>query len=272
MADGPHGLGFRTFLASSIGSTLVEVEDGVTVLETPTQPGFHDGNTLLLHAVPDPGDLAGWVERFEARFPASEHLSIWWEDESVTPDDETGDRERAWESAVDGTALERLRVMELTGDLPAAPATDLDVVVATEPEHFAAVKALSLHLAASEGHHDRADFYEWAARVRRTEVEAGRSRTWVAYRRGIPVGVLQATWGDADGDVAAVDDVMTHTEHRRTGVASLLVATAVDHARTELAGRRIALLADDESAAQRMYRRLGFVDRGVIWVLARARG
>jgi len=66
-----------------------------------------------------------------------------------------------------------------------------------------------------------------------------------------------------DGDIAQVENVYAHPGHRRQGFADALVSHAVSQARAGGA-RLIFLVADADDWPQRLYRRLGFRDAGLL--------
>ena len=72
-----RSLGFRTDLAllTSTGGT---VEDRGThlVVRTPSNPGYHWGNFLLLAQAPVPGGEREVVGAFHTEFPEAEHVAI----------------------------------------------------------------------------------------------------------------------------------------------------------------------------------------------------
>ena len=82
---------------------------------------------------------------------------------------------------------------------------------------------------------------------------------------GVPVAGTQLR---IDGATAAIEAVLCDPDHRGRGLASALVAAAVDRARA--AGCDLVwLLAYADDWPRRWYERLGFVDVGARWVLHR---
>ena len=70
-------LGYRTDLMVRrlAGSLIIERDDHVAI-RTPDNPAFYWGNFLLYPRQPDPGELARWVEAFQAEFPAAGHVAL----------------------------------------------------------------------------------------------------------------------------------------------------------------------------------------------------
>ena len=70
-------LGYRTDIMLRLleGSERTDRGDYV-VIRSPANPAFWWGNFLLMAAPPAPGGAAGWQSRFDAEFPAAEHLAL----------------------------------------------------------------------------------------------------------------------------------------------------------------------------------------------------
>jgi GNAT superfamily N-acetyltransferase len=74
-----------------------------------------------------------------------------------------------------------------------------------------------------------------------------------------------SSWpGPGDGnDVGKVEDLFTAPEHRRTGIATALIAHAVDDARRRGAGP-VLIGADPDDTPKAMYAALGFAPACVL--------
>jgi GNAT superfamily N-acetyltransferase len=93
------------------------------------------------------------------------------------------------------------------------------------------------------------------ARLRRAA--APEVRTWITRREGEDCGTF-ASWPGRDG-VGVVEWLLTHPRHRRRGVATALVAHAVDDARARGAGPVvIGPDAGPYDVPRRLYAALGF--------------
>ena len=62
--------------------------------------------------------------------------------------------------------------------------------------------------------------------------------------------------------IARLQNVRTSREHRRKGLATLLVGYAIDRAITTLGAKGVAVCADTDYYAIDLYRKLGFVEQG----------
>ena len=87
--------------------------------------------------------------------------------------------------------------------------------------------------------------------------------SWLALRRDLPLGTLTMyQTPERPQDEANLTSMWVAAHARGTGVADVLVAALLDHAR-DLGLRRVTLdVADENSRAAAFYQRLGFVRTG----------
>ncbi len=97
-------------------------------------------------------------------------------------------------------------------------------------------------------------YLRWDLAGRRARVEAG-GRQWGAFVDGSLVGAAALFAGDAG---ARYQDVFVHPDHRRRGLASALVSRAASFLQARAPGTPMWIAAEAESAAEALYRRLGF--------------
>jgi ribosomal protein S18 acetylase RimI-like enzyme len=211
--------------------------DRCALLHTPSRPDYWDGNALLLDEAPD--QLAGWFAQLDHLHPG-------------------------------GRARDRLR-WESTDPRPPAPALPADVTYArqtvlrharrAEPAsvpagvelrcvprgEIPALAALALDGEPAEGPFAR--FLDWMY-AKHARVSA--ATWWCAEDGGQVVAALGLYLG---ADLRRFQDVETLASHRRRGIASALIQRALDDAG---AGPPTYIVADSDSAAERLYRRLGF--------------
>jgi GNAT superfamily N-acetyltransferase len=81
------------------------------------------------------------------------------------------------------------------------------------------------------------------------------ARHWLACIDGVP-GAYCSSWGGADG-VGYVEDLFTHPDYRRRGLATALVYHCVTEARREGAGP-VVICADPADTPKQMYAAMGF--------------
>jgi ribosomal protein S18 acetylase RimI-like enzyme len=116
--------------------------------------------------------------------------------------------------------------------------------------------ALAGHAASAA---DRAREQEFEARklaARRRLTETGRAAWFGAFDGGRLVAQLGLA--RAGGGLARYQDVETHPEFRRQGLAGTLICAAARYGADELAAARLVILADPRYQAIRLYTALGF--------------
>ena len=99
------------------------------------------------------------------------------------------------------------------------------------------------------------DFVLRRSAAERRGCEAGHGEWWGAFEHGrllSACGIFAASSG-----LARYQDVETHPEARRRGLAGAVVAAAARHARAALQADTLVIVA--EAHAQRLYESLGFV-------------
>lgn len=158
--------------------------------------------------------------------------------------------------ALEGYIRSELLVMLLEGE-PAGAAPAHDIRPLEGEEVWRAYTAL----------HD-IDWREYAERIpgsfdERSAEQMVRSRReksppasyWLAYVDGEPAAYV-ASWPGTDG-VGIVEDLFTHPDYRRRGLATALVQRGVAHCRANGAGP-VVIVADPDDTPKRMYAAMGF--------------
>jgi ribosomal protein S18 acetylase RimI-like enzyme len=98
--------------------------------------------------------------------------------------------------------------------------------------------------------------------------DAGLGQFLGAFRGGELVAALGIV---SDGAATArYQNVMTHPDHRRQGLAGHLVAAAAAEANRRWSADRLVIAADPDGPAVGLYRRLGFQDTEFEVQLARS--
>ncbi len=263
-------LGLAVLRAGLSGRSLVTyARDHVTV-RTPSRPTFTDGNTLDLLAAPDPAALDGWVDRFATTIAVTgaRCTQLRWEEPPTGP-------HPALTTVLDGAGFSLTTPgVALLDDLQrrpfpagvsvvdvAAPSVSGDAGAVTDRRWHAAT-VLYRYLAPCGGYHDfDAEDAAWRADVQRELAAAGRARVWVAMRHGAPVARCTVVH-DRQG-LAAVEDVVTHPVHRRSGVAAALVSHAVAEHLARQPASRVGI-ATPTSSMVRLAAALGFAPHAVV--------
>ena len=239
--------------------TEVMLMDGVSTFEdmgdhviqrTPGEPDYWEGNRLILKLADVPAERA--LAEFDAAFPQAGHLAITFD----VPDMPPGAQDPAFVAA--GCTVERCDTLMLTDELaPASPAEGialrpLETDADWEQSHRLALdwaRADGYDLVQYEGFHRRR-FARW-----RTKVDAGRG-VWIgAFDGELLVGQMGIFVGNG---LARYQHVQTAATHTGRGIASAMLVDCADRARQIDPEATIVIVADEGSAAGRIYRRAGF--------------
>jgi GNAT superfamily N-acetyltransferase len=266
------------------GRTLVTyARDHVTV-RTPSRPDFRDGNTIDLLTPPTPGALPGWIDRFgdTIAIMGADHVQLRWET-PLAPD------APAVEATPDPVLVEALHalgfelgsvtvlLLDELATLPGEPAAELIPIEAPSAvpggpvdRRWHAATVLYRYFQ-GESPDDWRDwdqgFTDWSVDVQRELATAERAQVWIAARHGGPVARLTVVH-DRQG-LAAVQDVVVHPVHRRAGIASSLTHRAISRHLEVHPGSRVGIGADPGSAADLLYRQLGFRPHATLWTAIR---
>lgn len=224
------GITRATELAIAAARGRVTDHGDYIVVETPDEPGWSDGNYLLLPRAPRGDEMSEWTRRFERELGADRVVALRW-------DEPTGE-------AYPGFTVDTYEMM--TADEVLAPVHAL-----TMRELAADELPATAELAWAIGdRHD--DAYHQFLR-RRARWQAGVAA--LRFHGAFDADALVASVGLFDADaIARYQDVQVLPSHRRRGIAGALLATAARAAHAS----RFAILAEPGSDAQRVYTRVGF--------------
>ena len=270
-------LGLSVLRASLSARSLVTyARDHVTV-RTPSRPDYHDGNTLDLEGAPSPATLDGWLDRFRSTIGnlGVRHVQLRWEapgePHAVDPALRDAVRERGLE-----LLATRVLLLEQLRPVGGAPAEILPLEPPTSTggpadRRWHGATVLYRYEAQEPGGTGwrfwNEEFVAFSVEVQAELARAGRARVWLAMRHGVPVGRLTCTH-DRQG-LAAVEDVVVHPAHRRLGIGAALTHAAVADRCTAEPEGRVGLGVEPDSAAERLYRRLGFATHATVWTARR---
>jgi len=254
-------LGYQTDLdiRGTEGSQITDCGDHM-VVRTERNPGYWWGNFILLAGPPRAGEVDRWLARFAALFPAAKHRAF-----GVDVTDAAAVEGAAFAAA--GFRAERNVVL-----------TASSVIRPRQPRLAATVRQLAgdddwrqsaeLRLACFEPAPPAAptaapgvsaDEQEFDARklaARRELTETGRAAWFGAFAAGRLVAQLGLV--PAGNGLARYQDVETHPEFRRQGLAGTLVWRAGTYGLAELGAARLVIVADPDYHAFRLYESLGF--------------
>lgn len=248
-----RSLGFRTDLRL-LEMTGSEIEDRGThlVIRTPSNPTYFWGNFLLLKQRPFPGGEREVIGAFHTEFPDAAHVSIGIDG----VEDQTAELQAFVEAGMEvdsGTVL-------TTGSLVAPqPVADGVVVRALESDDdWEQLARLNHHLWSKT---EEETFMTYARR--KNDQERALVARGLGQRFGAFVDdtlVSTAAIFVTHAGIARYQNVETHPEHRRQGLASAVVHAAGEHALAAYKIEKLVIVADHDGDAIRIYRNLGFAD------------
>jgi GNAT superfamily N-acetyltransferase len=248
-----RSLGYRTdLMIRLLEGSRVDDRGSYLAVRSPHNPTYWWGNFLLIAEPPEPGqaEADGWLEQFAAEFPKAKHVALGIDVTEISRVD-VG----AFVSA--GLRMERSAVMtaqalhepprpyrdasyrELAGDDDWQQATELRAVL-SEGEPAAEPRFLAARIASE-----------------RALTEAGHGSWFGAFVDGKLVAHLGLVTDGAG--IARYQNVETHPEWRRRGLAGTLVWRAGQHG-LETMAKTLVMTADPDYVAIRVYRSVGFID------------
>lgn len=228
---------------------VIDHGDHITVV-TPSFPDYYWGNFIAFPNPPGSGDYARWTtlykEEVESRSKV-EHVAFSWD----AADGRLGDVDAFLEA---GFKPDICNVM-VTDRLIEPPRYDSNIQtrpVETEEEWTAAAWCGSYYGELVERINPRVqqDQLAWKA-----VAERGDGYQYGAFLHDTLVGVVGIFRFEGG---AVLDSVVTHPNHRGKGVASSMVYDASRHARSALKVDQLMLATEEDSDAERIYRRIGF--------------
>jgi GNAT superfamily N-acetyltransferase len=246
-----RSLGYRTdLMIRLLEGSRIDDRGGYLAVRSPHNPSYWWGNFLLLAEPPQAGQTNDWLERFAAEFPEARHVAL-----GIDVIEISGVDVGAFVAA--GLHMERSAVLtakevhepprsydaatyrELAGDDDWRQATELRAVLsAGEPAGepgFLAAKVAS----------------------ERALTEGGHGSWFGAFIDGKLVAHLGLVT-DGSG-IARYQNVETHPDWRRKGLAGTLVWRAGQHGLDGMAST-LVIAADPDYLAIRVYRSVGFID------------
>ena len=243
-------LAYRTDLALlQLGGSEIVDHGTHLVVRTAHNPTFFWGNFLLLATAP-PGDLVDhWVRVFEHEFPEARHRSFGIDGVSHDPGALTPFLARGYEDDV-STVLTTQALHP-----PPRPNTEATIRPLVNDDDWEQQVRLDL---AGEDQHVTEEFASRRATTDRALADQGHGRWYGAFlgdRLVASLGVVRASPG-----LARFQQVITHPDARRQGLAGTLVHAAGSFALAELGAETLVIVADPGYHAIEIYRSVGFVE------------
>ena len=237
-----RSLALQTELALAATRGTVTDRGDYIVVETPDDPGYYYGNLLVLPAAPQVGEVAYWTRRFAdelGKKPGIEHVTFWW-------DGVTGDNGATDELIAAEFTIERSIVMVADA---ITPATSPWPIRALLPDEVRATAEIAYAVGDRHDESYRA-FLQRRAAWDRELVVRGLAAFHAAFDGTQPIASLGLV---RLGALARFQDVQTLAPYRNRGVASALLAATAAGMR-----ERLVILAQANSAGERVYARAGF--------------
>jgi len=247
-----RSLGYRTDLAiRELEGSQVSDRGEYLVIRTPANPTYWWGNFLLLPAPPELGQPDAWLARFAAEFPGAAHLTLGID---------TGDAAGVDPDAFTALGLEPELSSVLTATAPHPPPqpnSEATIRPLESDDDWRQSAALGIVMYAGTPGGDP-EFVRARLAAVRALTRAGHGWWFGAFTGGqlaAQLGIIRAGSG-----LARYQNVETHPDARRQGLAGTLVWRAGEHALADGA-RTLVIAADPAEGAIRVYRSVGFAQR-----------
>ena len=247
-----RSLGYRTDLAiRALEGSQVSDRGEYLVIRTPANPTYWWGNFLLLPAPPALGEPGRWLATFATEFPGAGHLTLGVD---------TGDAASTDAEAFAALGLEAELSSVLTATAPhAPPQPNPDAIcrpLESDEDWRQSADLGTVMYAGTPG--GDPEFVRARLAAARALTRAGHGWWFGAFTGGqlaAQLGVIRAGAG-----LARYQNVETHPDARRQGLAGTLVWRAGEHALADGA-RTLVIAADPAEGAIRVYRSVGFAQR-----------
>ena len=245
-----RSLGYRTdLMIRSLEGSQVDDRGDYLVIRTPGNPSYWWGNFLLLLSPPQPGEAGSWLATFSIEFPHAKHVALGIDVTHASAVEIT-------EMASHGLRPEQTAVMtarEVNAPPHLNPAAEIRALAGDDDWRQAA----GLQTAVTQGEPgSEPAFLQARIQAERAMTEAGYGTWFGAFLDGKLVAQLGLVI-DGSG-VARYQNVETHPQARRQGLAGTLVWHAGQHALRSGAATKLVMLADPGDSAIRIYRSVGF--------------
>ena len=223
--------------------------EGAVFVRNREIPEIWDANHVGHVTASTPREIERLLERVEREFEGFKHRRFHI-DFTTPPEFEA-------RLALEGYQRNDGLVMLLEGELNGEP-REIDIREVTDGTGWKEYDAL--HEVDWREYHTRLPETTFNEETAAQAMRARRSKSppvryWLAYVDGRPAAYL-ASWGGENG-VGQVEDLFTHADFRRRGLASALIHHSVAAARRDGAGP-VIIAADPTDTPKQMYAALGF--------------
>jgi GNAT superfamily N-acetyltransferase len=246
-----RSLGYRTdLMIRALEGSQIEDRGEYLVIRSPRNPAYWWGNFVLL-ARPAPGQASRWVATFAAEFPAARHVAL-----GIDVTEITGIYIGEYVAA--GLRLQRSAVLTAK-DLAEPPRPNRTAAfreISGDDDWRRAAELRAIVNAGEPG--GDPDFIRTRVAAERALTEAGHGSWFGAFVAGELVAQLGFI-ADRSG-IARYQNVETHPDWRRRGLAGTLVWHAGRHGLDTLGVGTLVIVADPLGDAIKVYRSVGFAD------------
>jgi len=272
--DDRMGLAVERVVVSA--RTVVTYTRDHVVVRTPSHPNDTRGNTLDLVGIPQVDELPVWVKRFADTIGMIGATTTRLRFEHAVVDEPPADT-LAWLSQA-GFSVRVNTVYLRDATLPIGRVNADIRLLAAEPEGVDVVVDRQWFAADVIDKYRRGtDVAEYVVRddteytestaVLREHAVAERARVFVAYRYGTPVGRIVATH-DRQG-LVVIHALVVHPVHRRSGIGSSLLATAIAGYSNQTPPVRVGVSVPAGSDVHVLIDREGFHPHAVVYTAER---
>jgi GNAT superfamily N-acetyltransferase len=226
------------------GQSVFEDHSNRIVMRTPDEPNYWHGNLVIMKEL---GDPVADVGHFVRDFPDATHSTVVWDVPDLDPE--------PLRSTIVGHSVDTFDVLTLRQAI--RPASIPDGIDIRPVRDWDALCQLQSEVALEEGYdtETHTPFLIRRNAARRAQIEKGMGQWFVAYDGD----VLVASMGlFHDTKIARYQSVETRTTHRRRGICAAMLAHTCTWVLERAPDARPVIVAEADSAAGRLYRRMGF--------------
>lgn len=248
-----QSLGYRTDLIFPAFEGEILDRETYLVIRTPTNPSFHWGNFLLFAEPPQPGDFQRWRDLFAREIgtpPQVRHQTFGW-------DTSTGDQGVVQPFLEAGFRLEQNVVLTARQVQP-PPHLTTEVTVRPLRTEAEWAEALDNQVRCREPWFEEAGYRVFKQRQMaryQAMVQAGLGEWFGAFageQLVADLGIFR------DREVGRFQNVETHPDFRRRGIAGTLVYQSARYALTQFGLETLVMVADYDGPPARLYQSVGF--------------
>lgn len=249
-------LGMQTSLMFHRFSGDVADKGDYLVVRTPRNPAYRWGHRLIFANPPGPGDFERWTTLFREEIggpPEVNHMIFTWENDSAS----LGEAEPFIEAGFNVIWDVTLVAESLTP--PRRYNRDVEVRRIKTDADYDAMADLYAH-APAEGDTPEAhrDFMAQHLVGYREMDEAGLGMWFGAFKGDQAVAGMGLF---AQDSVGRYRNIVTHSDHRRQGIAQTMLYEATLYVQDNIDARTLVIVADPEYHALEIYKSLGFEER-----------